>query len=91
MILVFFRKLFRLIPDTNSTNLIIAGDFNCYLDPHLDHHSSQVLPTIQSVGVLNNLIKSMNLVDIWRLLNPTARDYSFFLVSINPIHVLITL
>lgn len=78
MIRVFFRKLFRLIPDTNSTNLIIGGDFNCYLDPYLDRQSSQAPPSIQSVNVLNNLIKSMNLVDIWRLLNPTARDYSFF-------------
>lgn len=70
----FFRRLFGLIPETSTTNVIIAGDFNCYLDSYLDRSSSQVPPTIQSVGVLNALIKSMNFVDVWRLLNPTGRD-----------------
>ncbi len=74
----FFRRLFGLIPETSTTNVIIAGDFNCYLDSYLDRSSSQVPPTIQSVGGLNALIKSMNFVDVWRLLNPTGRDYSFF-------------
>lgn len=32
----FFRKVFDLIPDRGTTNLIIGGDFNCYLDPYLD-------------------------------------------------------
>lgn len=25
----FFRKLFGLLPDTNATNVVIAGDFSC--------------------------------------------------------------
>lgn len=74
----FFRKVFDLIPDRGTTNLIIGGDFNCYLDPYLDRLSSRVPITIASTQILNNLAKSTNLVDIWRLQHPTDKDYSFF-------------
>lgn len=74
----FFRKIFDLLPDLSTTNLIIGGDFNCYLDPYLDRLSSRVPPIIKSVDVLNNLMRSVNLVDVWRLQHPTDRDYSFF-------------
>lgn len=73
-----FRKVFDLIPDLNTTNLIMGGDFNCYLYPYLDRLSSRSPPAIKSVQTLNNLIKSRNMVDIWRLQHPTDRDYSFF-------------
>lgn len=32
----FFQKVMSLIPDLFQTNLIIAGDFNCVLNPYLD-------------------------------------------------------
>lgn len=74
----FFREVFDLIPDLSTTNLIMGGDFNCYLDPYLDRLSSRIPPAIASVQMLNNLIKSRNMVDIWRLQHPTDKDYSFF-------------
>ena len=36
----FFRKVFDLIPDDDSSHIVIGGDFNCYLDPYLDRLSS---------------------------------------------------
>lgn len=74
----FFRKVFDLLPDPSSTNIIIGGDFNCYLDAYLDRSSTQAPHILHSVSTLNHLCKSLNLVDIWRLQNPSARDYSFF-------------
>ena len=73
-----FRKVFDLVPDLSTTNLIVGGDFNCYLDPYLDRLSSRVPNTIASVQTLNNLLKSKNMIDIWRLQHPTDRDYSYF-------------
>ncbi len=32
----FFRRVFDLLPDDNDSNIIIAGDLNCYLDAFLD-------------------------------------------------------
>lgn len=60
----FFKDVFNLLPDASSTNIIIGGDLNCYLDPYLDRLSSRPPPNIASVQTLNNLIKSRNIVDI---------------------------
>lgn len=74
----FFKKVFDLLPDASDSNIIIGGNLNCYLDPYLDRLSTHPPPNIASVQVLNNLLKSRNLVDIWRIQHPTDRDYSFY-------------
>uniref|UniRef100_A0AAQ5XLH4 Reverse transcriptase domain-containing protein n=1 Tax=Amphiprion ocellaris TaxID=80972 RepID=A0AAQ5XLH4_AMPOC len=74
----FFRKVFDLLPDNNDSNIVIAGDFNCYLDPFLDRLSTRPPPDNASMRLLNNLLKTRNLVDIWRIQNPTSRDYSYY-------------
>lgn len=73
----FFLKAFDMIPAASS-NVIIGGDFNCYLDPILDTFSTKMAPTITSVQTLNDLIKTRNMVDILGLRHPTDRDYSFY-------------
>uniref|UniRef100_A0A8P4GBE9 Endonuclease/exonuclease/phosphatase domain-containing protein n=1 Tax=Dicentrarchus labrax TaxID=13489 RepID=A0A8P4GBE9_DICLA len=55
----------------------MGGDFNCYLDPSLDRLSSRAPITIASVQTLNNLLKSRNMIDIWRLQHPTDKGYSY--------------
>uniref|UniRef100_A0AAR2LAI9 Reverse transcriptase domain-containing protein n=2 Tax=Pygocentrus nattereri TaxID=42514 RepID=A0AAR2LAI9_PYGNA len=74
----FFRKIFGLIPLALSENIIMGGDFNCYLDPYLDRLSTKTPPTLATVQTLNNLLKAGNMVDIWRLCHPTGRDYSYY-------------
>ena len=74
----FFRKVFDLIPDDDSSHILIGGDFNCYLDPYLDRFSSAPPPKILAVQTLNNLMKSKKVVDVWRLQHPSDRDYSFY-------------
>lgn len=78
----FFQKVFNMIPDISNTNVIIGGDFNCVLDPLLDKQSSKSLQKSNSCIRLNTLADNLNLVDIWRLKHPTAKDYSFF----SPVH-----
>lgn len=58
--------------------MIWGGDFNCYLDPHLDRLSSAPAPNIVAVQTLNNLMRSKKVVDIWRLQQPSDCDYSFY-------------
>lgn len=74
----FFCKVFRLAAEHHNHNIIIGGDFNCFLDPQLDRSSTTTAPSLKSVPVLNNLIKSLNLVDIWRHQHPLDKQYSFF-------------
>lgn len=78
----FFQKVFNMIPDISNTNVIIGGDFNCVLDPLLDKQSSKSLQKSNSCIRLNTLADNLNVVDIWRLKHPTAKDYSFF----SPVH-----
>lgn len=73
----FFQNVFSKIPDISSTNLIIGGDFNCVLDPYLDRSSAQRASPSKSRDFLNMYIKNSNVGDVWRLANPTGRDYSF--------------
>lgn len=73
----FFRKIFSSLPDLSDTHLIVGGDFNCVLDSRLDRSAQSNYSSTSSM-VLNDLMSSMNLVDIWRLGHPTDRDYSFF-------------
>lgn len=64
----FFRKLFNLLPTTLNSHLIIGGDFNLVLDPALDRFPSRSdISLPNSTVVLNDLINSFDLVDIWRL------------------------
>lgn len=74
----FFRSVFNIIPDVDSTHLIIGGDFNCILDPFMDRYSPSPPKPSNAATVLNNLIHSLNILDIWRLQHPTDKDYSFF-------------
>ena len=74
----FFRDVFDLLPEDTSSNIYISGDFNCYLDSSLDRSSTKVPSTITSVQTLNNLIKSRNMVDIWRIQHPDKKKYSFY-------------
>lgn len=78
MILFFFRKVFSLILDLSSTHLIAGGDVNTVLNCALDRLSTRPINPSNASITLNNIIKSMNLVDIWRLQNPTDKDFCFF-------------
>lgn len=74
----FFRKMFSLLPDLSDTHVLIGGDFNCVLDNRLDRSAQTSQSPTATSTVLNNLMTSTNLVDIWRLVHPMGRDYSFF-------------
>lgn len=54
-----------------------GGDFNCHLDPVPDRLSTKPPPAISSVGILNDFMKTRNMVDIWRLQHPTEEEFSF--------------
>lgn len=56
----FFQKVFNMIPDFFSTNVIIGGDFNCVLDPLLDKQFSKSLQKSNSCIRLNTLMENLN-------------------------------
>lgn len=74
----FFRKVFSLIPDSPDANLIIGGDLNLVLDPYLDKSSTRKITHCKASDLIKTFMKNSNMCDIWRTLNPTGREYSFY-------------
>lgn len=74
----FFRRLFAILPDMSSHHLILGGDFNCWLCPHLDRSSTKVCAPSKSSKVIQSFMSEFAVTDAWRFLNPAKREYSFF-------------
>lgn len=73
----FFQALFRVIPNLSGSKVIMGVDFNCIMDQLIDRQHPQLNKSKSSL-ILNSLMHGYNLVDVWRLLNPSKKDFSFF-------------
>lgn len=78
----FFQKIFKMIPNLDSSNIIIAGDMNLVMDTQLDKSSTIHSLQSKSSQLVKGALRNMNILDTWRSLNPTGRAYSFF----SPVH-----
>lgn len=78
----FFENLFLLISSL-SGKALIAGDFNCTLDPKLDRSIGVDSSHIQSRKKLLQYVKDLNLCDPWRRLNPDKLEFSCYSPRFN--------
>lgn len=74
----FFENLFLLIATLSGTSLI-AGDFNCTIDPKLDRSSGVDTSHSHSRKKLQYFINELNLCDPWRVLNKKG-IFMFFII-----------
>ncbi len=78
----FFIDLESKLQAAGNHAVVLGGDFNLLMDPALDH-SGAVLHRVPKAAVtLQRICKSLGLIDIWRIMNPSGRDYTFF----SPVH-----
>lgn len=75
----FFQNITKELLTLDEYHLVIGADMNTVFDNTLDR-SAAVATHIQitSSKALGNLAKDLNLVDLWRLHNPSSRDYTFY-------------
>ncbi len=74
----FMKSIFNLVLDKAQGMLLIAGDFNCVLNPFLDKSkNSNIQPTTMS-RALKNCCEEYGFLDVWRYKHPGDRDYTFF-------------
>lgn len=75
----FFHNITKELLTLDEYHLVIGADMNTVFDNTLDR-SADVATHIQitSSKALGNLAKDLNLVDLWRLHNPSSRDYTFY-------------
>lgn len=74
----FFATLEGILCDLGDYPVIWAGDMNVVVDAILDRSHSVSTRNPRSNAMLKQVCTSLGLVDAWRLLNPSGRDYTFF-------------
>lgn len=73
----FYNNLFLTVSNL-SGQYIIAGDFNCTLDPVRDRSSGLDNTHNRSRKTISHFMKELNLLDIWRHGKPNAVEYSCY-------------
>lgn len=74
----FFKNFLSVLPDLNSHQLILSGDWNCVLHSSLDRSAVTSRPLTNSARTINSFIEDYGLVDPWRFKNPLTKAFSFF-------------
>ena len=57
-------------------NIILGGDFNCPLNPFIDKKGGILTPRKSVVKTIESLRDELDLVDIWRIKNPTKKSFT---------------
>ena len=78
----FFFDLERKLQAAGDQAVVLGGDFNLLMDPALDQSGAVLRRVPKSSMILKNICKSLGLIDIWRIINPSGRDYTYF----SPVH-----
>ena len=73
----FFGILERMLGEMGDYPVLLGSDMNEVMDSVLDRSSTLVRSSRAQVA-LKDMTKEMGLIDVWRMQNPTARDYSYF-------------
>lgn len=73
----YFAQVYNKIAYLDCNNVILGGDFNCYLNPDMDK-SPAVTIAPKAANIIKTSCQELGLIDIWRFLNPTVKDYTFY-------------
>ena len=74
----FIKLIESLLLDKINNNIILCGDFNTYLNTTLDKSGRHVPESLTEYSqALTNMTEEMNLIDIWRILNPDVKRYTW--------------
>uniref|UniRef100_H3B956 Endonuclease/exonuclease/phosphatase domain-containing protein n=1 Tax=Latimeria chalumnae TaxID=7897 RepID=H3B956_LATCH len=77
----FFTELVPILNKFGNTNLITGGDFNLVVNPELDRSKGKLSLPSKIQLVLFELMNDFDLRDIWRVLHPMVKDYTFTFAS----------
>lgn len=66
-----------LLEASDGCHLLAGGDYNAVLDPEMDRSSTTTQSTPLATTRLRAFASDLNLVDLWRFQNPSARQHTF--------------
>ena len=67
---------FSRLLDFQCDEIIIGGDFNLMLDPEKDKKGGLARTHKNALKVVQDFSENLDLVDIWRILNPETKRYT---------------
>ena len=73
----FFGVLQGMLSEMGDYPIIFGSDLNEVMDSTLDRSSTSVRSSRAQVA-LKDMTQELGLVDVWRIMNPTSRDYTFY-------------
>ncbi len=73
----FLTQISKTLLEEIDCPLVVGGDFNAVINPALNKSQSDTTVNPSS-KLLNKFITELNLIDLWRIQNTKARDFTFF-------------
>ncbi len=73
----FLTQISKTLLEEIDCPLVVGGDFNAVINPVLDKSQSDTTANPSS-KLLNKFISELNLIDLWRIQNTKAKDFTFF-------------
>ena len=61
----------------DEENIIVGGDFNCPLNTLLDKKGGIMIPRKSVAASIGCIQSEVDLVDIWRIKNPSTKSYTW--------------
>lgn len=74
----FYTQIIDRIATESQGTLVCGGDFNITLNPKIDSSGTRISLPQKTTKKINSLLSELGLIDIWRHLNPLAKDYTFY-------------
>ena len=73
----FFLDFFDHLNDFQCDEIAIGGDFNLVLELYMDKKGGLAKTHTESVKTLKDFCAQFDLLDVWRILNPDTRRYTW--------------
>lgn len=73
----FFIRWFQVLESRDNSSMLLAGDFNCSLDPEYDLFNNNGLNHTRKRITLQESLDVCELVDIWRIRNPDKKVFTW--------------
>uniref|UniRef100_A0A8C1TQH4 Endonuclease/exonuclease/phosphatase domain-containing protein n=1 Tax=Cyprinus carpio TaxID=7962 RepID=A0A8C1TQH4_CYPCA len=77
---ICFVQVFSRLANLDCNNVILGGDFNCFLNTTMDK-SPSVTFALQVSSLICDACYEQNLFGIWRFHNPTSKEFTFFFLT----------
>ena len=73
----FFKNVLSHLLSFECEDIILGGDFNLVLDVQNDKKGGRLTTHKNSLKEVQNIINSLDLIDIWRVSNPDIRRFTW--------------